>query len=101
MSIAKLSSKTPDEIVAVTFDFSNTVDTITSVSSIAISLYSGVTDSGMSAMLDSQGGVISGTTVAQLVKNGLDGNIYKLTCEIISTSEKYALSCLLPIYVYN
>lgn len=76
--------KDPGESLPYTLNFGGptsdlqTGETLTAISSIVISLVSGTTDPGMAAMLVGTA-QISGTSVIQLITNGLSGNRYALT----------------------
>jgi len=95
MPSQQLTPKDPAEIIPVKFDFAALLSTITSVSSVSVSLKTGV-DPNVATM--KQGTEeISGTSVIQLIKNGVSGATYIVRCEVISGSEKYALAAILPV----
>lgn len=92
-----LSSKAPDEIIPVTFEFSGLVTAIDSVLSIEITVQSG-TDASPSALILGSPSV-SGTDVTQLVQVGVDGVVYQIRALIQSGQLKYALKAYLPVDV--
>jgi len=73
-------TKDPSEIITVTFDFSGTATSCTNPS-VAISVVAGREDSNASSMLSGTPQV-DGTSILQRVIGGLNGNTYKLRCEI-------------------
>jgi len=91
----QLTPKDPLEIVPITFDFTAILSSITSITSVAITVRTG-TDASASAMIEGAA-QISGLTVIQLVKNGVVGNTYIVRADVVSGSEKYALSAILPV----
>lgn len=93
--IKVLSSKTPEEIIAVSFDFSRLVDSIDSVVSVSVTAHKG-TDANPSAML-LNAPVVSGNLVLQLIQGGVDTVYYKVRALITSGQQKYALSAILPV----
>ncbi|SFK92138.1 hypothetical protein SAMN05216302_102116 [Nitrosomonas aestuarii] len=92
---AVLSSKAPDEIVAVSFDFSRLADSIDSVVSVAVTVHKG-TDASPAAMILNTP-IISGTVVSQLIQGGLDAVFYKVRAVIAIGQQRYALSAILPV----
>jgi len=90
-----ISSKEAGEIISVIFDFSNIVTAISSVVSVTCAVHSG-TDASPSAMVTALPS-ITGLTVVQLVTGGYNGNSYDLKATIISGSERFSLTALLPI----
>lgn len=75
-----LSAKDPEEIVTVTFDFT---DLATSVANptITCSVYSGKSDQASQDMVSGIPQVL-GLTVLQRIVGGVAGNTYKLRCRI-------------------
>jgi len=94
-----LDSKTPSEIVAISFEFNKVLTTIDTIDSVVISVVSG-TDSNVGTMA-LNAPVKVGTIVTQLVRNGVDGNMYLITCNVTTGSEKYSLAGYLPIVAYK
>jgi len=90
-----LSSKAPDEIIAVSFDFARLVASVDSVISVAVTVHKG-TDANPSAMILNTP-IISGTTVSQLIQGGLDTVFYKVRAIIAIGQQRYALSAILPV----
>lgn len=91
-----LSTKDPEEIVTVTFDFT---DLATSVASpvITCSVFSGQSDQASQAMVSGLPQV-SGLTVLQRIVGGIDGNTYKLRCRIDDADgERWILSDVLTV----
>lgn len=93
--IKVLSDKDPLEIIPVVFDFTNVVAAIDSVVSIGVTVYKGTDASASSMPLNSA--VIDGTTVVQLIRNGVSGVSYKLRADILVGQQRYALSAILPV----
>lgn len=73
-------TKDPAEIVTVTFDFSG-VATACAAPVVSISVIAGRDDAGSAGML-SGAPQIDGTSVLQRLIGGIDGNTYKLRCQI-------------------
>jgi len=92
-----LSSKDPQEIITVTFDFTKLLTRIDSVSSLSVTVHKGV--DGTPALLLLNAPIISDTKVLQLIQNGLDGVYYKLRADVLVGMERYALSAILPVRV--
>ncbi|MDR4518963.1 MAG: hypothetical protein MRK00_16455 [Nitrosomonas sp.] len=90
-----LSPKAPDEIIAVSFDFSRLVDSIDSVVSVAVTVHKG-TDANPSAMILNTP-IISGAIVYQLIQGGVDTVYYKVRALVAVGQQKYGLSCILPV----
>ncbi len=100
MSLPKLhvlSSKDPQEIITVTFDFAKLLTRIDSVSSLSVSVHKGVDGAPATLLLNAP--IISDTKVLQLIQNGLDGVYYKLRADVLVGMERYALSAILPVRV--
>lgn len=99
----KFSSRDPEEIYTLGFDFTDVVrdgETLSSAT-MAVDLQSGTTDPDMATML--LGGLtISGLTVAQQIRNGVAGNVYRIDC-LATTSEgnKYMLNATQAIVEKN
>lgn len=93
----KLSSKTSAEVVPVSFNFSKLTPgpSAITVDSVDVSVYSG-TDTAVGAM---KFGVptIVGTTVIQLVQNGVHGVQYMVKAIVSYNLEKYEMASLLPV----
>lgn len=94
MRIVLLSSKATDEIIPLSFDFSNLVKSIDSVV-ITVSVRKGVDASPADLLLSSA--VINSSMVQQLIKSGVEGVIYKVKASISSGDIKYSLSAYLPV----
>lgn len=92
--IIDVSSKAPAEIVPVTFNFSKLVTLIDSAV-ITNTVVTGTDASSATMLLNAA--TITGATVTQLIRNGVDGNIYRIRAEIVSGSAKYAMAMDLPI----
>lgn len=75
-----MSPKDPSEIITVTFDFSD-VATAISNPQVSISVVSGKLDPDLGNMLSGTAQV-DGLKVLQRVVGGLDGNTYKLRCQV-------------------
>lgn len=75
-----LSTKDPAEAVTVTFDFSSLATSL-SGALVTCVVASGKTDAGHDAMLSGLP-VITGTQVRQRLVGGIDGNTYKLRCQV-------------------
>ena len=97
------SPKDPGESLPFALNFAGTNsdlqtgETLTSINSVTISLVSGATDPGMGAMLSGTA-QISGTSVVQLIINGLVGNRYALTVLVTtSTGRILAEGGIIPI----
>jgi hypothetical protein len=97
--VSFLDSKTPSEIVAVSLEFNKVLTTIDTIDSVTISVVSG-TDANVSTMLLNSP-VKVGTIVTQLIRNGVDGNMYLITGNVTSGNEKYSLAGYLPIVSYK
>lgn len=95
--IKVLSSKAPDEIIAVSFDFSRLVDSIDSVVSVSVTVHKG-TDVNPSVML-LNAPIVSGDLVMQLIQGGLDAVYYKVRALVASGQQRYSLSAILPVRV--
>lgn len=95
MQIESLDSKSPSETISITFDFKNLVSSITSVTSVEIAVKTG-TDASVGTMLLGPA-TLSGTSVIQLVRNGVDGVVYRVRVNIISGSQAYSLAVYLPV----
>ena len=98
-SVSFLDSKTPSEIVAVSFKFDQVITSIDSVDSVTVSVVNG-TDANVGTM-PLNAATILGTTVTQLIRNGIDGNMYLITCNISRGSEKYSLAGYFPVISYK
>jgi len=86
----ELDSKTPAEIITITFDFSAIVKTL-SLPVIAIEVISGTDINVMSMLLGTP--QISGKRVLQRIQAGIRGTVYKVSCLITSDGiEKFELS---------
>jgi len=83
------------EIIPIIFDFTAMLNTITSINSVSITVKTGI-DANVSAMIE---GVpqISGTSIIQLIKNGVAGASYYIRADVVSGAEKYALAAILPV----
>lgn len=90
-----LSSKAPDEIIAITFDFARLVDSIDAVVSVAVTVYRGSDANPAAMILNSP--IISGTIVSQLLQNGVDGVYYKVRVLVLVGQQKYGLAAILPV----
>jgi hypothetical protein len=90
-----LSAKDPAEIIPITFDFSSVVTTITSVSSVSVSIKTGI-DATVATMIECTAQIV-GTTVVQLIKAGLSDVTYTVRAEILSGTQKYVLAATLPV----
>ncbi len=85
----KINSKVPTEVIPVVFDYSEITQTIDSIASIGIAVITG-TDASSALMLVGSP-VITGTSVVQLVRNGVVGVKYRLFCLATVNSEKYQI----------
>ena len=87
----KISAKVPAEVIPVTFDYSEMLPAATAMSivSTAIAVVTG-TDASASSMLFGSP-VLDGLTVVQLVRNGVAGVTYNLSCLVAVGSEKYQI----------
>jgi len=87
------SSKEPDEIDTFTCDFENRLDAETiSTATVICEVVQGV-DASAAAMCSGDP-VIAGSQVRQLVRNGLNGNIYKLTYTAITSGSRELIETL-------
>lgn len=99
----KFSPKDPEEIYTLGFDFTDVLlegETL-STATLAVDLQSGTTDPAMNTML--MGGAnITGAVVAQQLRYGVAGNVYRIDC-LTTTSEgnKYMLNATLSIVEKN
>jgi len=94
MRIVLLDSKATDEIIPVSFEFSKLIKSIDSVV-ITVSVRKGADANPTDLLLSSA--VINSTTVQQLIKNGVEGVIYKIKANITSGDVKYSLSAYLAV----
>lgn len=94
MGIITVDKKAPAEIIPVAFDFSSLVSAIDSVI-ITITVKSGADPDVGTMPLSSA--IITDATVKQLIRNGLDANVYRIRADIMSGSEKYSLAMYLPV----
>jgi len=94
MGVITVDEKEPGEIIPVAFDFSALVDVIDSVI-ISISVRTGI-DVNVSTMLFGTS-IITDAVITQLIRNGLDTNVYKIKADIFSGSKKYSLALHLPV----
>jgi hypothetical protein len=92
-------SKTPAEIVAISFDFKNVVASVDSIDSVLISVKEGV-DSSVNSMLFNSPTLI-GSVVTQLISGGVQGATYLISATVIKGNEKYSLAGYLPIKAYQ
>lgn len=83
----KINSKTPAEIIPVTFDFSNIISAIDSILSVSIAKITGEDASTMREGI----AIISGAKVVQLIKNGDIDQTYRLNCLVSKGNEKYTI----------
>lgn len=91
-----LSDKDPDEIITVTFDFSDVAQSLSSPV-VEVTALSGVADADPSAIL-ADDPLVSGITVMQRVSGGQAGTLYQLRCTAIDADgEKYVLTAALPV----
>ena len=93
--IKALSSKAPDEVVPVIFEFGGLVTAIDSVVSLSVTVHKG-TDPDPSTMILNASSV-DGTDVTQLIQGGLDTVIYKVRALVQSGQLRYALEAHLPV----
>ena len=79
---SSFSNKDPNEIVLLTFDFTNALQPAETISSasVDIELLYGA-DPGVSSMIEGAA-IVSGAKVGQKVKNGLSGNTYNVCCTV-------------------
>ena len=89
------SSKTPNEIVPLSFDFSAVLTLVSAVASLTISVVDG-TDADVATMLDGAA-EIQGPIVVQMVRGGVDGVTYELRCLAANGAERYELVGQLPV----
>lgn len=90
MAIPKFSSKDPEEIVELGFEFANIIETGETISSASfdVSVLAG-TDATPAAML-SGAVIIEGTVVSQKIIGGVDGCTYRIECTAnTSANNKY------------
>jgi len=85
----KISDKVPSEIIPVSFEYSNIVSAVDSVVSVSITVMTG-TDPDVADMLYGAY-TLTGTRVVQLVRNGVAGTVYRLSCLVSVGSEKYEI----------
>lgn len=85
----KISNKVPAEIIPVTFDFSEILPSIDSIVQVGVNVMTG-TDAGSAAMLLGSPS-LAGTSVVQIVRNGLDGVTYRLYCLVAHGGERYQI----------
>lgn len=83
------SPKDPNEVVTVTFDFTNLASSV-SVSSVNVTVMSG-TDGNPNAM-KSGAATTSGAKVLQSITGGISGNAYKITCTVTSGANTWVLA---------
>ena len=95
----QLTPKDPTEIIPIIFDFTALLSTITSISDVSVSVKTG-TDINVGTMKQGVAD-ISGTSIIQLIKNGVAGNTYIVRAEVISGSQKYVLAAILPVTSAN
>lgn len=88
-------SKTPAEIVPIGFEFIHIVSEISAIESIAIEVINGI-DPDVNTMLYGAPS-LSGTTVTQLLRNGVDGVTYRIIVTVTRNLEKYQLSGYMKI----
>lgn len=99
----KFSSKDPEEIYTIGFDFTDVLldgETV-STATLAVDLQSGTTDPAMATMLS--GNVnITGNVVAQHIRYGVAGNTYRIDClATTSESNKYMLNATMSVVEKN
>jgi len=95
MATKVLSPKDAAEVIPVTFDFSNLVTTIDSAETTTVTTYSGI-DATPSSLIQGDP-IVSEPVIVQMIRGGVNGNSYKLRATIVSGSEKYVLSAILPV----
>jgi hypothetical protein len=91
-------SKDPDEIITVTFPFAGElgVATLDAVDYVTITVIKG-NDPSAGAMLNGAASIAS-ADVLQSVRNGVDGNDYKLRCRaVLSDGRKLVRAIDLPV----
>jgi hypothetical protein len=89
-----LSSKTPDEIVTVEFDFSAVAAVVTSPV-LTVSVYSGV-DTTPSDIVSGTPQIV-GAKVLQNITGGVLRAVYALDMQVDAGVERFVLRALLPI----
>ncbi len=94
MRISTLSDKSPVEVVPVTVDFKNLVDSI-DTAALTISVKAGVDASPAALLMGSA--QITGTQVRQLIQGGVDDVVYLIRFDISSGSEVYSEAVYLPV----
>jgi hypothetical protein len=87
--INQLSSKTINEVVPITFDFTNVLDTVTAIETITNTVVFGA-DPAAAAML-AGAAEIQGGQVVQLFQGGVADAVYEVLCLVTSGGEKYQL----------
>ena len=91
-----MSPKDPSEIITVTFDFSDVATAISSPA-VSISVSSGKIDADLANML-SGSATVDGLKVLQRVAGGIDGNTYKLRCQVDDADgERYVIGDTLVV----
>ena len=87
----KISAKVPAEVIPVTFDYSEMLpaNTTMAIVSTAVAVVTG-TDASAAAMLYGAS-VLDGLTVVQLVRNGVAGVTYNLSCLVSVGNERYQI----------
>jgi hypothetical protein len=78
-----LESKDPEEIITVTFDFTEELgsETISAATQVVSALVTSGADADVAATL-SGAPTVAGGLVYQKFRNGVDGNNYKLRCRV-------------------
>lgn len=91
------SPKDPEEIITVTFDFSNVVADTPTAAAVTAAVASGPDDAAVAAMVSGSPS-ISGALVRQRIINGKAGTTYSIRCRIDTPDgSRYVLSDLLPV----
>ncbi len=94
MRIRKISDKAPEEIIPVSFDFTELLTSIDSVV-VSVSVNTG-TDNNPGALLFSSA-QIQGAVVTHLIQQGLTDVTYLIKATATSGDIKYSLACYLPV----
>jgi hypothetical protein len=86
----KISAKVPAEIIPVVFDFASlSLTSVDSVIQTGVEVTKGTDAAASSMLLGSP--TLTGTTAVQLVRNGVAGCTYNLSCLVAVGNERYQL----------
>jgi len=85
----KITPKVPAEIIPVTFDFADIALTVDSIAQIGIAVITGTDPASAAMILGSP--TLTGSTITQLIRNGVAGVKYRLFCLVNIGVEKYQI----------